>query len=683
MSTPSLHSRVLLLGLAGTRWLFGVALVSAMLAWAGEASMGVLDPLDRIGYPALCAGLLLLQVLLAWRPDQLRWWQRGGTTLVAAYFALLLFGLMLRDDPGPTVYTLSTVAPWLLGGLLLLFTTWGPRQALALSLTMVALLFLPAVVRRFGDQPPHWLLEAAPFLLNIGMAATMYCFALWGVSRQLSHFLALVPAQSAQITAGELAQARVEELERSREQIEAASRAKSEFLAALGHEIRTPMNTVLGMIQLVLAESPAHEQAERLRQAQRAGESLLHMIDSLLDFATLDAGRLHLQPGPLRIEQVLESAINSVRTAAQSKQIELLCEFSSLELLGDAGWRRGDAVRITQVLSELLTNAVKFTAKGQVRLRAALRTGKQEGEDWLVLQVRDSGIGIPDEQLPRLFTPFAQAEGGKARRFGGTGLGLAIAQRLTRLMQGSLTVRSAPGRGSEFELRLPLPRCAASSADRSPPGQQVVLVQAPHTPGHQGLQVLIQHLAPRATLQVLGTGEAALTLLAQSPEPLDLLLVDWVLPDMDGLQLLERQAARGGGLAARRIVLLSSFDTPALRERALKLGAQLLCAKPVMPPTLRLLLDPKARLPVMAPATPSSGPASTNRAALVTEFDQLLGSADSRAVTLWASHESELMEILPAQHVKALAGAMQRLDFDAAQAALRHAQPHPDTQEPP
>ena len=660
---------IVMLGPVGTRWLFAIVVASALCAWASEAAMGLLDPNDRIGYPVLVGAFSALAVLVWRRPQQLRRWQRWGVTLLALYFSLGMLAFTLRPDPGPSLYTLGSFAPWTLGGCLLLFTTWRARQALLIGLGLLALMLAPPTLLRFGGQPPTWLVDAWPLLANLALCQTMFCFALFGLSRQLSRLIQLAPAAGSLATASDLVNARLAELERSRAAAEAASRAKSDFLAGIGHEIRTPMNTVLGQTRLLLAGRLPAEQRGQLQEVARAGESLVKLIDGLLDYADLDAGRMQLAAEPLRLELLLGAAFDAVRPAAQAKQLELLCEIGAAELLGSAGARRGDAPRLTQLITELLVNAVKFTPAGQVRLSAGL-----DADGAWRLRVRDSGVGLTTEQLARLFTPFAQAEAGATRRFGGTGLGLAICRALAERMGGTLAARSTAGRGSEFELVLPLPACPELSLPPATQLRSVLIVQAPHSAGHEALVGLVKALAPTARMELLAQGSQALARLGGTPvsQPCDLLLVDWVLPDMEGGKLLEQLAALGPP-RVRRTVLLSAFDTPVLRERALRQGAQALCAKPLLPHTLRRLLDIERPLPADVPPAeaPDAGAPSTDAATLISELDTLLGEADSQALTVWEQHGSAFMDILPARQAKALAGAMQRFDFDEAQAALR------------
>lgn len=659
---------LVVLGPFGTRWLFKVIVASALLAWVSETALGVIEPSDRIAYPLIAVTFSVLAVLVWRRPQQLRVWQRTGVTLVAAYFSLSMLVFTLRPDPGPGLYTLGSFGPWAMGGLLLLFTTWRAREALAISLGLLFVMLAPPTVLRFLGTPPQWLVEGWPLIANLVLCQTMFCFALWGLSRQLARLTQLAPATRGLATADELVAARLVEMERSRAAAEAASRAKSDFLANIGHEIRTPMNTVLGLTRLLLQGRLPTEQRHRLQEVARAGESLVRLIDGLLDYADLDAGRMQLSNDPVHLEQLLAHAFDAVRPAAQAKHLELICDIASPSLLGAAGARRGDLIRLTQLVTELLVNAVKFTPAGQISLRV-----EADAAGTWVLRVQDSGVGLTAEQLARLFTPFGQAEAGSTRRFGGTGLGLAICRALAIRMGGTLNARSTAGEGSEFELTLPPAPCPDFKLPPVPHAQRVLLVQAPHAGGHDSLLALLKGMAPATRIEVASQGRQALGRLDALPpgQAYDLLIIDWVLPDMEGSELL---AALAGRLPARarRTVLLSAFDTPVLRERAQRQGAEALCTKPLLPHMLRRLLDLDRPLPVERTAdVPDTVRADLDGATLISELDALLGEADSHALTLWQQHESAFIDALPARQAKALAGAMQRLDFDEAQAALR------------
>lgn len=661
---------LIVLGPLGTRWLFAVIVASALLAWSSEMAAGVIEPSDRIAYPLIAAAFMALALLVWRRPQRLPLWQRTGVTLLALYFSLSMLVFTMSGGPGAGLYTLGSFAPWAMVSSLLLFTTWRAREALIISLGLLTLMLAPPTLLRWYGTPPPWLVEGWPLIANLALCQTMFCLALWGLSRQLGRLRQLAPPAGALATADDLVAARLTELERSRAAAEAASRAKSDFLANIGHEIRTPMNTVLGQTRLLLQGRLPADQRARLQEVVGAGESLVKLIDGLLDYADLDAGRLQLAADPLHLEQLLAHAFDTVRPAAQAKHLDLICDIAP-ELLGAAGARRGDAVRLTQLVTELLVNAVKFTASGQVRLTAAL----DAAGGW-VLRVHDSGLGLTPEQLARLFTPFAQAEAGATRRFGGTGLGLAVCKALAERMGGTLTARSTPGQSSEFELTLPPSPCPGFQVAPPPQARRMLLVQAAHSGGHEALVALLKALAPSTRIDVLAQGRQALARLVALPagQPYDLILIDWVLPDMEGGELLDR-LAQSGPPRARRLVLLSAFDTPVLRERARRQGAEMLAPKPLLPHTLRRLLDLERPLPAQAPPPSMAAPATADAdaAALLRELDALLGEADSHALTLWERHESTIIDTLPAPQAKALAGAMQRLDFDGAQAALRSA----------
>ncbi|MEO6281429.1 ATP-binding protein [Roseateles sp.] len=661
---------LVIVGPVGTRWLFGLIAASALGAWASETALGVIDANDRIAYPLLTIAFAVLAGLSWWRPQRLRQWQRSGVTLLAMYFNLGMLAFTLRPDPGPSLYTLASLAPWTMGGCLLLFITWRARLALLISLGLLALMMAPPTLLRFAGSSPAWLLQSWPLLANLALCQVMFCLALWGLSLQFARLTLLVPAGDGPATPGDLVKARLLELERSRAAAETASRAKSDFLANLSHEIRTPMNTVLGQTRLLLGGRLHAGQRSQLKEVADAGEALVKLIDGLLDYADLDAGRMQLSAEPLHLEQLLGSAFDAVRPAAQAKQLELLCDVASPELLGAAGARRGDAVRLTQLITELLVNAVKFTPAGQVKLSVTLAA---DGA-WR-LRVRDSGVGISPEQLDHLFTPFAQAEAKASRRFGGTGLGLAICRALAERMGGTLTARSTPGRGSAFELLLPLPPCPELPLLPTSELDSILIVQTKHSAGHESLVNLAKALAPTARLELLAQGNRALARLAKAPANtrLDLLLVDWVLPDMEGGELLRRLATTRFN-SPRRIVLMSAFDTPVLRARALRQGAHALAPKPLLPHMLRRLFDLSRPLPMPAselPPAPDPHAPTTSPGTLISELDTLLGEADSQALTLWEQHGSAFMDMLPARQANALAGAMQRFDFDEAQAALR------------
>ncbi len=236
-----------------------------------------------------------------------------------------------------------------------------------------------------------------------------------------------------------------EQLREAREEALQAARAKAAFLATMSHEIRTPLNGVLGMTRL-MGETPlSPEQQDLLRTIQVSGHQLLSVINDVLDYSRIESGRLELEREPLRLGEVVEEALEIVSERAREKGIELICDLSSdvpQAILGDV-------TRLRQVVTNLVGNAVKFTERGEVVVRVHLVRGETPDEAALIgFDVSDTGIGIPEDRIPILFTPFSQADASTTRKYGGTGLGLAISRRLTEIMGGEVSVCSVLGRGT-------------------------------------------------------------------------------------------------------------------------------------------------------------------------------------------------------------------------------------------
>jgi PAS domain S-box-containing protein len=389
-------------------------------------------------------------------------------------------------------------------------------------------------------------------------------------------------AQVRDISERVAAEQRTAEMTAAKIHAEAGNAAKSTFLSNMSHEIRTPMNAVLGLCYL-LEQRPLDEDSHQLvKKINHSGHSLLAIINDILDFSKIEAGRLEIENAPFRLRDILEQLADLMAAAAMHKDMEL----SIIPPL-DADALIGDGPRLKQVLINLLSNAIKFTENGEVELRIRLES-EQNGRLQLRFAVRDTGIGIAEEQLHDLFSAFTQADSSINRRFGGTGLGLTISRQLVQLMGGELQVNSSVGLGSEFWFVLPLQRDNVPDIAPAVMRHLNVLVVDDHKSAREALLLTAEHLGWQA--QAVDSGQAAILQLIDHDHPesnYDILLIDWKMPGLDGLattQLIRKLLPDTGHTPI--ILMITAYS---LQELQTKPDVQLvdgLLNKPVTPSTL-------------------------------------------------------------------------------------------------
>ena len=519
-----------------------------LLVWAAMFVMGDLtlwiatDPANQRRRPVFFRSLRLAATLLstcAWVTIGALWWMSPGE------------------------YAKAVGVGFIAG--VLLYVVRGCHRSLAQLLVsglppVVALLILPLI--------------GGFTIAKTGLIASLALLVMYAVSSAINAWSAYRRLQRTTL-----------ELVQKQQEAEAASIAKSEFLANMSHEIRTPLNGVLAMAHVLhRADLPPREK-EAAGLICTSGEMLERLLSDVLDLAKVEAGQMTLEAAPFSAADLTRSVVALCRMRAEEKHVGMAIEIDP----SAEGFYLGDAVRVRQVLNNLVSNAVKFTSGGEVQVRLGVYSGGA-----LRFTVSDTGVGFDPAMKARLFDRFEQADGSITRRFGGSGLGLAISRKLVEMMDGTLDCDSTPGRGARFWFELPLSRAGASepalvnsvevSSEAARMRDLCLLVADDHPTNLKVVEIILAESGVAVT--AVTDGEQAVA--AHARQAFDLILMDMQMPVMDGLTAVSliRAAEAAAGRSRTPIIMLTANASPEHVAAGRAAGADRHMTKPISPVAL-------------------------------------------------------------------------------------------------
>ncbi|MCA1945014.1 MAG: response regulator [Desulfovibrio sp.] len=372
----------------------------------------------------------------------------------------------------------------------------------------------------------------------------------------------------------------MEDLEAARQEADEANKAKSDFLARMSHEIRTPMNAIIGMSHLALQTELTSKQHDYISKIQAAAHNLLGIINDILDFSKIEAGKMDIESIPFRLDEVLDNLASIVSLRAEEKGLEVLFSLQP-EVPNDL---KGDPLRLGQVFINLANNAIKFTETGEVVISVGLE--KQDAATvTLRCAVKDTGIGLNQEQISRLFQSFSQADGSHTRKYGGTGLGLTICKRLVEMMGGTIWVESQPGQGSTFLFTVTLDRAAATEPTPYQPAVDLRGMRSLVVDDNPTARTILGNALASFSFQVtaVSSGEEALAELhaaIQRGEPYELVLMDWKMPGMDGIEASRRIRNSPELTTIPQILMVTAYGREEVMRQAEDVGLAAFLIKP-------------------------------------------------------------------------------------------------------
>jgi PAS domain S-box-containing protein len=375
-------------------------------------------------------------------------------------------------------------------------------------------------------------------------------------------------------------------MEQARVLAEEANKAKSDFLARMSHEIRTPMNAVLGMSHLALQTELTAKQHDYISKIQASANNLLGIINDILDFSKIEAGKMDIEHIPFDLDETLDNAASVISLKAEEKDLEVIFDVGR-DVPRDLV---GDPLRLTQVLVNYANNAIKFTEKGHVLLAARLEETRADGTALLRFSVTDTGVGLTEAQIDRLFQSFSQADGSTTRKYGGTGLGLAICKRLANLMGGEVGVTSEPGKGSTFWFTIAVGlRSQAERPDAFVPAVDLRRMRCLVADDNPEMRRILAETLESFSFRVetAPDGLAALEALrrAAADDPFKLVLLDWKMPGLDGNEVA-RRITENPDLDVSRILMITGYGREEVMREASRAGVSAFLVKPVGASTL-------------------------------------------------------------------------------------------------
>ena len=440
--------------------------------------------------------------------------------------------------------------------------------------------------------PPWWLtawFRVLAVLAGVALVLLSHGLRLRNIRRQRSRLQGQVQERTAQLTlsiaderkARQEAEGAREEAEGAREEAELANKAKSEFLANMSHELRTPLNAIIGFTDLVLSTSLPPVQRDYIEHVSRAGYNLLGLINAVLDYSKIEAGKLLIDDTEFSLAHLVEETVSMLSIKGFEKGLEVICEIDPR--LPEAF--RGDRLRIQQILVNLIGNAIKFTEKGEVII-------KVKKEDSVCIHVQDTGIGIAADKLDTIFDSFTQGDSSTTRKYGGTGLGLTIAKTLAEMMRGKLTVSSKPGEGTTFSLCIDLPVVSEAPVPQPirRPALRNILIVDDNVSNCRLLHDIFRQMDVDCI--TAASGREALDILStqRRNRPFDLIITDYQMPEMDGITLVREIKTLLSGPCQPFILMLSSIERNIYREEAEEFGIDMFLTKPVLVDQLNQIL---------------------------------------------------------------------------------------------